>query len=93
MRLGETNVNLTLFKIKENQMTTNQESLEAEKQAKILEVQSQQDKLKTLQGDLDKLNAKIGRHEQLSPADTQFISNLGWLSALSVSVAALVAGL
>ena len=74
-------------------MTTDQKSLEAEKKAKLLEVQSQQAKLKALQSDLEKLNAKISRHEQLSPEDTQFISNLGWLSALSVSVAALVAGL
>ncbi len=77
----------------ENQMTTDQKSPEVEKQEKILEIQSQQAKLKALQGDLEKLNAKIGRHEQLSSEDTQFISNLGWLSALSVSVAALVAGL
>ncbi len=74
-------------------MTTDQKSPEVEKQEKILEIQSQQAKLKALQGDLEKLNAKIGRHEQLSSEDTQFISNLGWLSALSVSVAALVAGL
>ena len=74
-------------------MTTDRKSLEAEKQEKVLELQSQQAKLKVLQSDLEKLNAKISRHEQLSPEDTQFISNLGWLSALSVSVAALVAGM
>jgi hypothetical protein len=74
-------------------MKINQNSLEAEKQAKVLEVENQQAKLKALQADLEKLNTKISRHEQLSPEDTQFISNLGWLSALSVSVAALVAGL
>ena len=73
-------------------MITNQKSAEAEKQAKALKVENQQAKLKALQADLEKLDIKISRHEQLSPEDTQFISNLGWLSALSVSVAALVAG-
>ena len=77
----------------ENQMTTAQTSLEAEKQQKLLEVQNQQAKLNALQADLEKLNEKITRHEKLSPEDTKFISNLGWLSALSVSVAAMVSGL
>jgi hypothetical protein len=73
-------------------MITNQKSPEAGKQAKALEVENQQAKLKALQADLEKLDIKISRHEQLSPEDTQFISNLGWISALTVSVAALVAG-
>jgi len=74
-------------------MSTDQTTLEAEKQQKLLEVQNQQAKLTVLQGDLEKLNEKISRHEKLSPEDTKFISNLGWLSALSVSVAAMVSSL
>jgi hypothetical protein len=77
----------------ENKMSTAQKSLETEKNPKILEVQSQQAKLKGLQADLEKLNEKVNKKENLSPEDTQFISNLGWLSALSVSVAALAAGI
>lgn len=75
-------------------MTTEQQtSIETNRQQKLLEVQSQQAKLKALQNDLEKLNTKISRHEKLSSEDTKFISNLGWLSALSVSVAAMVSGM
>jgi uncharacterized protein YlxW (UPF0749 family) len=74
-------------------MSTEQKSLEAAQQLKLIEVQNQQAKLKELQADLEKLNAKINQHEKLSPEDTKFISNLGWLSALSVSVATMVASL
>ena len=75
-------------------MTTYQQtSIETDNQQNPLAVQSQQAKLTALQSDLEKLNTKISRHEKLSPEDTKFISNLGWLSALSVSVAAMVSGM
>ena len=73
-------------------MSTTQKSLEAEQQVKLLEVKNQQTKLKELQIDLEMLNKKVNQNEELSTEDTQFISNLGWLSALSVSLAALAAG-
>ena len=74
-------------------MSTEQQTLEAAQQQKLLEVQNQQAKLNALQADLEKLNTKINHHESLSPEDTKFISNLGWLSALSVTVATMVASL
>jgi uncharacterized protein YlxW (UPF0749 family) len=76
----------------EFKMSTTQKSLEAEQQVKLLEVKNQQTKLKELQIDLEMLNKKVNQNEELSTEDTQFISNLGWLSALSVSLAALAAG-
>jgi hypothetical protein len=44
-----------------------------------------------LQADLTKLNAKIDTNESLSVEDTKFIGELGWLAALSVSIAAIAA--
>ena len=73
-------------------MSDEQRAQEAALQLKLLEVKSQQEKLKSLQSDLEKLNSKINQHEKLSPEDTKFISNLGWLSALSITVASIVAG-
>ena len=73
-------------------MSTAQKSPEVEQQLKLLEVQAQQAKLKELKSDLEMLNKKVNQNEELSHEDTQFISNLGWLSALSVSLAALAAG-
>ena len=36
---------------------------------------------------------KVTQHEKLSPDDKKFISELGWLSALSVTVATVAASL
>ena len=72
-------------------MTTEQNALQAAHQLKLQEVQAQQAKLKELQADLEKLNAKVTNHEKLSDEDTKFIGNLGWLSALSVTIATVAA--
>ena len=69
------------------------ELLKKAQQLKLNEIQEQQEKLKTLQADLAKLNAKVANHEELSPEDTKFIGGLGWLSALSVTVAAVAASM
>ena len=74
-------------------MTTNQSSLETAQQLKAKEVQLQQAKLGKLQADLEKLNSKIATKDKLSDDDTKFIGELGWLAALSVSIAAVAAGL
>lgn len=74
-------------------MSTDQELLEEAQTLKLLEVQNQQAKLSALQAELEKLNNKINQHETLSPDDTKFISNVGWLSVLSVSIATMVASL
>lgn len=57
------------------------------------ELQAQQEKLKKLQAELEKINAKVKRNEKLSLDDTKFIGELGWLSALSVTIAAIAASL
>jgi len=70
-----------------------QAELKNAQQLKLKEVQEQQEKLKALQEDLAKLNAKVANHEELTPEDTKFISGLGWLSALSVTVATIAASI
>lgn len=74
-------------------MSTAPKSLNESQQQKLQEVQAQQAKLNALQADLEKLNSKISHHENLTAEDTKFISNLGWLSALSVSIASIASSL
>jgi uncharacterized protein YlxW (UPF0749 family) len=62
-------------------------------QAKLKELQLQQAKLNELQAELETLNTKVVNHEPITPQDTQFISNLGWISTLSISIAAIAASL
>lgn len=68
-------------------------ALQTAKDEKLKELQAQEDKLKELQADLAKLNAKVENHEELSPEDTKFVSELGWISALSVTIAAIAASM
>lgn len=68
-------------------------SLEKSKQEKLKELELQQAKLKELQAELEHLNAKIKNNEKLSAEDTKFIGNLGWITALSVSIATIAASL
>ena len=60
-------------------------------QEKLKELQAQQENLKKLQAELQKINLKIKKHENLSEEDTKFIAELGWLSALSVTIASIAA--
>ncbi len=71
----------------------NTNSVEAAQQAKLKELQIQEEKLKGLQAELARLNAKVNNKESLTPEDTKFISNLGWLSTLSVTIASIAASL
>lgn len=68
-------------------------SLNEAKQAKLKELQEQQAKIAQLQTELEAINAKVHNNEPLSIEDTKFISNLGWMSALSVSIATIAASL
>lgn len=70
---------------------TDSNSLQEAQQKKLQELHLQQAKLKELQTELANLNAKIENNEKLSDEDTKFVSDLGWLSALSVSIAAIAA--
>ena len=62
-------------------------------QQKLKELQSHQKNLHELQAELEKINSRIKNHEKLSEADTKFISELGWLSALSVTIATIAASI
>ena len=67
--------------------------LRVAQQFKREELLIQEGKLKELQAELGKLNSKIGNNEKLSIDDTKYIGELGWLAALSVTIAAIAAGL
>jgi len=69
------------------------EDLRMVQQEKLKELQAQQKNLKELQSELERINSKIKNHEKLSEDDTKFIGNLGWLSALSVTIAAIASSL
>ena len=60
---------------------------------KLKDLQKQQENLKEIEAELNRINAKINKKEELTIDDTKFIGNLGWLTALSVSIAAVAASL
>jgi multidrug resistance efflux pump len=62
-------------------------------QEKLKELQAQQEKLKKLQAELDRLNLKIEKNEKLTVDETKFFGELGWLSALAVTIASIAASL
>jgi hypothetical protein len=62
-------------------------------QDKLKELQAQQKNLKELEAELNRINQKIQKHEELSVEDTKFMGNLGWLTALSVTIASIAASL
>jgi hypothetical protein len=67
--------------------------LQDAQQLKREELQIQEGKLKELHAELDKLNSKIHNNEKLSLDDTKYISELGWLAALSVTIASIASSL
>ena len=56
-------------------------------QDKVNELLAQQKNLTKLQAELEKINAKVKNKEKLSEEDTKYIGELGWLAALSVTIA------
>lgn len=54
---------------------------------------TQEEKVKELKAELEALNAKIKSHEKLSTEDTKFLGELGWLTALSVTIASIASSL
>jgi len=71
--------------------STDTTQLRIVQQQKLKELQSHQKNLHELQAELEKINLRIKNHEKLSESDTKFISELGWLSALSVTIASIAA--
>lgn len=68
-------------------------TLQTAKEIKLKELHAHEEKLKELQAELAKLNTKIENHEELSKDDTKFISELGWISALSVTIATIASSI
>jgi predicted nuclease with TOPRIM domain len=60
---------------------------------KLNEIQAQQEKLKKLQVELERLNQKIEKNEKLTPDESAYLGQLGWLSAAAVTIASIAAGL
>ena len=63
------------------------------RQEKLKEVQAQQEKLRKLNAELDKLNSKIENNEKLTPDESAYLGQLGWLSAAAVTIATIAASL
>jgi len=60
---------------------------------KLKELQTVQEKMNALQAELDKLKSKVKKNEQLTPDERKFFGELGWLSALAVTIAAIAASI
>lgn len=73
--------------------TTDTAALRIVHQDKLKELQAQQENLKKLTAELNRINAKIEKHEELSAEDTKFMGNLGWITALSVTIASIASSL
>lgn len=59
--------------------------------AKTLKV-VQQERLKELDAELERIDSKIKSDEKLLAEYGKFISNLGWISILSVTIASITMG-
>ena len=62
----------------------------ANKEAKLKELNAQRAKLKELEKELDIVEEKLEKDEELSKDDLKFAANLGWLSAAAVAISAVV---
>lgn len=56
---------------------------------KLKEIQRVREKMTALQAELDRLDAKVKKNEKLTVDETKFFGELGWLSALAVTIAAI----
>jgi uncharacterized protein YlxW (UPF0749 family) len=56
---------------------------------KLKELQKVQAEMNKLQAELDRLNSKVKSNEKLTVDETKFFGELGWLSALAVTIAAI----
>ena len=59
----------------------------------LKQLEAQEKNVKDLQAQLATINTKLQKKESLTPDEMQYIGNLGWLSALSVAIAAAAASL
>ncbi len=63
------------------------------RQEKLKEIQAVQAEMNKLQSELDRLDAKVKSNEKLTVEETKFFGELGWLSALAVTIAAIASSL
>ncbi|MHB1237425.1 MAG: hypothetical protein ACYCY7_07665 [Gallionella sp.] len=75
----------------ENRLNT--DALRIVQLEKLQELKAQEKNLRELQGELERINLKIKRKDALSPDDVSYLSQLGWLAALSVTVASIAANI
>ncbi len=59
----------------------------------LKQLEAQEKNVKELQSQLASINDKLQKKEKLSDEDIKYIGNLGWLSTLSVAIAAAAASL
>ena len=60
---------------------------------KLKEIQKVQAEINKLQAELDRLTSKVKSNEKLTVDETKFFGQLGWLSALAVTIASIAATL
>jgi hypothetical protein len=60
---------------------------------KLRELQAQQENLKKLQAELGVIKTKLQKKEKLTEDEVKYIGELGWLAALSVTIAALASSI
>lgn len=77
----------------EQKQSSDTQQLRTVQLEKLKELQAQQANLDKLQAELKRINTKIEKKEDLSLDDTKFISELGWLSALAVTIATIAGSL
>lgn len=75
----------------ENRLNT--DALRIVQLEKLQELKAQEKNLKELQGELERINLKIKKKDALSTEDVKYLSQLGWLSALAVTIASVAANI
>jgi hypothetical protein len=60
---------------------------------KLRELQAQKANIEKLQAELSTIKSKLQRKESLSEDEIKYIGQMGWLSALSVTIAALASSI
>ncbi len=75
----------------ENQINTRE--LRIVQVEKLKELKAQEKNLRKLQDELEKINSKIQNKTDLSRDDLAFLSELGWLAALAVTITGIAANI
>ena len=60
---------------------------------KLNKIQKVQEEMNRLQEELDMLKTKVKSNEKLTNEETKFFGELGWLSALAVTIAAIASSI